>query len=359
MKNLDIYGAADFGKVSDIVGNMTDDQVALMAQFYYLTRAKTQQDAGLYAMQQQGYSDDEVNARKAETADILAYQQDQIDACYGQIATLGIPIQYVGQVVYSSVPGWCADSQCCVPDWYYDGGYYVGCAFNRDYCGDFGQHVCGAYYDRGSHFSSVYDRNGYLNKSINKARHQANWYRNHDWQGNLRYDRFARHGDNPDGHGSSQDGVHGANRHGRQSGNQLATNMRNHVGGHDGAVSHARAEPRQHHSGGGQLAAYRQKQGATRDSAPSTFKTRHKAASPQGKHVSATRPSKSQHRGANTNRPTPKAQHQAAKPHAQHASAPRPHAAHAGNARPAAHAQPHPQHAAQSNAKPAEHDKHR
>ena len=29
MKNLGIYGAADFGKVSDIVNTMTDDQVAL------------------------------------------------------------------------------------------------------------------------------------------------------------------------------------------------------------------------------------------------------------------------------------------------------------------------------------------
>ncbi len=128
MKDLGIYSPADFGKVSDMVNNMTDDQIALLAQYYHLTRAKTQQDASLYAMQQRGYSDTEVDGQKAQIADILTRLQNEIDVCYAQLQTLGTPAQYLGQVVYSSVPGWCAYSQCCVPAWYYADGCYVGCA---------------------------------------------------------------------------------------------------------------------------------------------------------------------------------------------------------------------------------------
>ena len=45
--------------------------MALLAQYYYLTRSKTEQDASLYAMQQQGYGDEQVNKAKAQIADLL------------------------------------------------------------------------------------------------------------------------------------------------------------------------------------------------------------------------------------------------------------------------------------------------
>ncbi len=204
MKGLGIYSADDFAKVSDMVNEMTDDQVALLSQYYYFTRAKTQQDAGLYAMQQQGYTDADVDGYKAQIADILTQLQDEIDACHAELQTLGSPAQYLGQVVYSSAPGWCVRSRCCVPDWYYAEGCYVGCVFNPGYCGSFGQPVCSAYYDNSSYFNAVYDRSAYIDRSIDRARRQANRYRDHDWQGRFRHDRFVGHGTNPYPHGANR-----------------------------------------------------------------------------------------------------------------------------------------------------------
>jgi hypothetical protein len=56
MEALGTFGGKAFAKVPGIVDRLTDDQVALMAQYYYLTRAKTEQDAYLYSLQQQGPS---------------------------------------------------------------------------------------------------------------------------------------------------------------------------------------------------------------------------------------------------------------------------------------------------------------
>jgi len=247
MKGLGIYSADDFAKVSDTVNDMTDDQVALLAQYYYLTRAKTQQDASLYAMQQQGYSDADVDEQKTQIADILTQLQDETDACYAGLQTLGTPVQYLGQVVYSSVPGWCVYSRCCIPDWYFANGCYVGCAFNPAYCGNYAQPVCAAYYDNGSYFNSFYDRSAYIDRSINRARRQANWYRNHDWQNNLRHDRLVSHSVNPYRHdanqqvghqGRPQGGHNGTNRNGGHNAHNGGHGYRGgqfaHIGGHGG-----------------------------------------------------------------------------------------------------------------------------
>jgi len=129
------------------VNALTDDQVALLAQYYYLTRSKTEQDAYLYSLQQQGCADEQVNEAKAEIADLLTEMQNQGDACYSQIQTLGEPVQYLAQVCYASVPGWCCGAGCYVPEWYYNEGSFVGPCFNAAYAGDWAAPVCNAYYD--------------------------------------------------------------------------------------------------------------------------------------------------------------------------------------------------------------------
>ena len=71
MEALGTFDGNTLAKVPAIVNALTDDQVALLAQYYYLTRSKTEQDAYLYALQQQGYTDEQVNAAKAQIADLL------------------------------------------------------------------------------------------------------------------------------------------------------------------------------------------------------------------------------------------------------------------------------------------------
>jgi hypothetical protein len=55
MEALGTFDGTTLAKVPGIVNSLTDDQVALLAQYYFLTRSKTEQDAGIYALQQKGY----------------------------------------------------------------------------------------------------------------------------------------------------------------------------------------------------------------------------------------------------------------------------------------------------------------
>ena len=156
MEALGTFDGTTLAKVPGIVNALTDDQVALLAQYYFLTRSKTEQDASLYALQQQGYADEQVNEAKAEIADLLTEMQNQGDACYSQIRRLGEPVQYLAQICYASVPGWCCHARCYVPEWYYDNGCYVGPCYNAAYAGTWGVPVCNAYYDHGSRFYATY-----------------------------------------------------------------------------------------------------------------------------------------------------------------------------------------------------------
>ncbi len=88
MEALGTFDGNTLAKVPGIVNALTDEQVALLAQYYFLTRSKTEQDASLYAMQQQGYADQQVNEAKAEIANLLTTMNDQIEACYAQFTPM-------------------------------------------------------------------------------------------------------------------------------------------------------------------------------------------------------------------------------------------------------------------------------
>ena len=110
LRDVQLAGTFDgdtIAKASRILQGLSDDQVALLCQYYLLTRSKTEQDAYLYSLQQQGQTDAQVNEAKAAVADLLTEMQDQGDACYSQIQTLGEPVQYLAQIEYASIPGWC------------------------------------------------------------------------------------------------------------------------------------------------------------------------------------------------------------------------------------------------------------
>ena len=183
-----------------IVDALTDDQVALLAQYYFLTRSKTEQDASLYAMQQQGYADEQVNAAKAEIADLLTAMNDQIVACYQQFMPMPQPVQFVSYIVYASVPGWCYHARCFVPEWYYDDGCFVGPCFNAAYAGIWGVPVCRAYCDHASRFYGRYHNVAntvYANHSLKLAKRNANWLRH---RGNWEERRGSRPAPAPVGH---------------------------------------------------------------------------------------------------------------------------------------------------------------
>ena len=160
MQNLGTFNGDATAKVSSSITSLTDDQVALLCQNYFLARSKAEQDAYIYSLQQQGYSGEQLNAAKAGIADLLTEMQNQGDACYSQIQTMGEPVQYLAQIEYASIPGWCASTQCYVPDWYYDNGSFIGPYYNAGYCGVWAAPVCRAYYDHDSRFYKTYHRFG-------------------------------------------------------------------------------------------------------------------------------------------------------------------------------------------------------
>ena len=323
MEALSTFDGNTLAKVPAIVDALTDDQVALLAQYYFLTRSKTEQDASLYAMQQQGYADEQVNEAKTQIADLLTELNDQTVACYSEFVPMPQPVQYLAQICYASVPGWCCHARCFVPDWYYDNGCYVGPCFNAAYAGIWGVPVCNAYNDHGSHFYGRYHNVAntvYVNHSMKLAKRNANWLRhNGDWHQTLAHDRLIHH--SPDRLPQSDC------PHGIWHQNRAGTPNRS-----------ANASPPQKGLGG--------------------KKPTNKAFVKHQKlnHASAARPLKAQKvRAIHAPASRPPKARKAAKSHAPH---PQAHAAHSGHAktqphapRPqhAAHAQPHPQHTAQAH----------
>jgi hypothetical protein len=196
LKDAQLSGIFDgdaITKVLAILRNLSDDQLALLCQYYMLTRSKTEQDAYVYSLQQQGYSGDQVNAAKATIADLLSEMQNQGDACYAQIRTLGEPAQYLAQIEYASIPGWCVSTQCCVPGWYYANGGFVGPCYNAGYCGVYAVPVYRAYYDAGSRFYKAYHGVGdrvYWSHTVQVAQRSARYFREHDYRRALAHDRF-------------------------------------------------------------------------------------------------------------------------------------------------------------------------
>ena len=147
-------------------------------------------------MQQQGYADEQVNEAKAQIADLLTAMNDQIVACYDQFVPMPQPVQYLAQICYASVPGWCCDARCCVPEWYYDNGCFVGPCFNAACCGRLG----GAGLQR-----LLRPRQPFLRALPQRRQHRptstaastvanrhADWLRNHgDWHKTLAHDRLV------------------------------------------------------------------------------------------------------------------------------------------------------------------------
>ena len=131
MEALGTFGGKAFAKVPGIVNALTDEQVALFCQYYYLTRSKTEQDAYLYCAPATGaYADEQVNEAKAEIADLLTAMHDEIVACYDQFVQMPQPVLYVSNVIYATVPGWCCGVRCYVPAWYFADDCYVGPVFD-------------------------------------------------------------------------------------------------------------------------------------------------------------------------------------------------------------------------------------
>ena len=182
-------------KISTTLQSVPDDQVALLAQYYYLTRSKTEQDAHIYSLQQQGYTEAQVNEAKAPVADLLTEMQNQGDACYSQIQTLGEPVQYLAQIEYASLPGWCASARCYVPDSYYDNGRFVGPYWNAGYCGVYAASVYHAYYDTGSRFYKTYHGVGdgvYRRHTAQMAQRSARYFHEHDFHRALAHDHLLK-----------------------------------------------------------------------------------------------------------------------------------------------------------------------
>jgi len=278
MEALGTFDANTLAKVPGVVNALTDDQVALLAQYYFLTRSKTEQDASLYALQQQGDTDEQVNEATAEVADLLTTMNDEIDACYTQFVPMPQPVLYIAQICYASVPGWCCHVCCFVPAWYYDNGCFVGPCHNAARSGPWAAPVWNAYCNHGSHFYTHYHQvanTTCINRSKNLANRNATWLRNHgDWHNTLAHDRLLNQPTN----GSYQPP------------SRLYSSTENHIGNQT-PLNHAatNAAPRLAHVGNQNLVVYQ----------PNS--------EPQSSHISTAH--------------SPDVVHQGAMSHANHASA--------------------------------------
>ena len=319
MEALGTFDGNALARVPAIVNALTDDQVALLAQYYYLTRSKTEQDAYLYALQQQGYTEEQVNAAKAQIADLLTVMNDQTVTCYDQFASMPEPVQYLGQVCYASVPGWCCNARCYVPDWYYDNGCYVGPCYNAAYAGAWSVPIYSAYYNHGSHFYTTYHNVAntvHSNRSTRMANRDANRLRNQgNWTNTLAHDRLLN-----------------------RASTRFAANRPNHVANRRSAVRNAHAFV--NHAGTNRARTGNRKAGV-----------HNQASKSHANRASAVHPAKVQRQAAKAHMNHAAARHpaqihrQAAKAHARHASASHARAsrstAHASHPRSAAHARAH------------------
>ena len=196
LKDAELCGIFDGDTMTKILAtlrSLSDDQLALLCQYYLLVRSKTEQDAYLYSLQQQGCTTDQINAAKSAIADLLGEMQSQADTCYGRIRTLGAPVQYLAQIEYASIPGWCVSSRCCVPGWYYANGGFVGPCYNPGYCGVYAAPVYRAYYDAGSRFYRAYHSVGekvYWSHTAQIAQRSAKYLHEHDYRRALAHDRL-------------------------------------------------------------------------------------------------------------------------------------------------------------------------
>ena len=135
-----------------LVNALTDDQTRLLARFYYLTRAKVEEDARLYAMQQTD-TEETLAEAKAEVADLLARLQRQIWRAYRELAAMNPGCQTLCHIAYASIPGWCECHDYAIPDWYFGDGCYVGPVLSARYAGAYSVRAYGAYHDRGSRYN--------------------------------------------------------------------------------------------------------------------------------------------------------------------------------------------------------------
>ena len=196
MQALGTFDAAALAKLPATINALSDGQVALLSQYYFLTRGKAGQDAYLYALQQQGATAAQLAAANAEIADLLATMNAEIAACYAQLAVLPQPVVYCAQVCYASVPGWCCHVGCFVPPWYFTGGRYVGPCLKAAWSGPWAVPVCKVYFDHGSHFYAAYHKfaaAAHISHSTSLAKLHVALLRKGDWHGALAHDRLVHH----------------------------------------------------------------------------------------------------------------------------------------------------------------------
>ncbi len=196
MEALGTFDAAALAKLPATINSMSDDQVALLSQYYFLTRSKAEQDAYLCALQQQGATAAQLAAANAEIADLMATMNQEIAACYAQLAVLPQPVVYCTQVCYATVPGWCCHVGCFVPAWYFSGGCYVGPCLKLGWSGPWAGPVCKVWFDHHSHFYGVYHKfavAAHISHSIGLAKLHVTELRKGDWHGTFAHDRLVHH----------------------------------------------------------------------------------------------------------------------------------------------------------------------
>jgi hypothetical protein len=164
MQSVGSFTSDDIARTVTLVNSLTDDQVSLLARFYYLTRAKTEQDARLYAVQLND-TEEALAQAKAQVADLLTQQHNQIEQTYSELAAINPGCQTLCQVAYASVPGWCAYNRYAIPNWYYSNGCYVGPVFLAGYCGAYAAPVYGTFYSRGSRYN-YWNSRAYVHNNV-------------------------------------------------------------------------------------------------------------------------------------------------------------------------------------------------
>jgi hypothetical protein len=293
MQAMGMFSGGEIAETVNLVDSLTDEQVVLLVRLYVLMREIVEQDAQLLAV---------------DSSETLVGLRRTIRRAYWELVAISPGCRTLCEVAYATVTGWCARWRHAVPDWYYQGGCYVGPCRSARYGGAYSVRAYKTHFDSGSrHYCR--DGGNYFHGNIVKKPKGTHG-------GHHRYAAANKHPHPKTRHGTARTSKHGPPPRAKHGG---PTGVAKHRGPHKGR----------------NVAAHPTKHGP-----PKAGHGRPAAAAKHGKHPKTGRvhaPSTKARHGGPHSKPAP---HSHSKPHRQQ---PKRGATHA---KPAAHHQSHPQHAA-------------
>ena len=161
MRTINAFPEKAYGSVALMVNSASSHETDLLADCYQLTRKIAEEELRQIAQAQAAQAQiAQAQAAQAQAAQPgvaqppavapAEYEQSKADRedlreLYRRLAAARTPVRMVGQYIYASLPGWCAQAAQFIPPSYYGNGQYVGPLDSDEYAGPYAGYVCRAY----------------------------------------------------------------------------------------------------------------------------------------------------------------------------------------------------------------------